>query len=69
MMNTISQTPPTPQMKKNHIMQQQFVVKLQSNCNFVCGLVADMVLVLYCVWLLLLFFGTLLCVDVVGANG
>jgi hypothetical protein len=49
--------------------QQQFLVKIQSNCKFVCGLVVDMVLVLYCVWLLLLFFGTLLCVDVVAANG
>jgi hypothetical protein len=47
-------------------MQLQFLVKLQSNCKFVCGLVVDMVLVLYCVWLLLLFFGTLLCVDVVA---
>jgi hypothetical protein len=70
MMNIISQT---PQMKKNHIMQQQqqqFLVKIQSNCEFVCGLVVDMVLVLYCVWLLLLFFWySLLCVDVVAANG
>jgi hypothetical protein len=55
-------------MKKNHFMQQQFLVKLQSNCKFVCGLDIDMVLVLYCVLMLLLLMGDgpwilLLCVG------
>ncbi len=49
-------------------MQQQFLVKLQSNCKFVCGLDIDMVLVLYCVLMLLLLMGDgpwilLLCVG------